>query len=150
MTYDSPCPSLFHGKNRKAVVTFNLGLGPPGPSIVVRRTAGISEPRSPGCVPAGQLATQLRRSEPGSRTAAVGHEDSFPPHRPNAGYVIGKETVAGARGSGRDAPIPAVHQLTSGTARVRPESRGSRMPARRFITVSSMLHPSARGRAALC
>jgi hypothetical protein len=35
----------------------------------------------------------------------VGHFDPFPPHRPNAGYVIGKETVAWARGSGRDAPI---------------------------------------------
>ena len=36
--------------------------------------------------------------------AAMGHEDAFPPHRSNAGYVIGKETVAWARGSGRDAP----------------------------------------------
>jgi hypothetical protein len=35
----------------------------------------------------------------------IGHEDAFPPHRPNAGNVIGKETVAWARGSGRDAPI---------------------------------------------
>jgi hypothetical protein len=27
-----------------------------------------------------------------------GHFDPFPPHRPNAGYVIGKETVAWAPG----------------------------------------------------
>jgi len=30
----------------------------------------------------------------------IGQEEAFPPHRPNAGYVIGKETVAWARGSG--------------------------------------------------
>jgi len=35
----------------------------------------------------------------------VEHEDAFPPHRPNGGYVIGKETVAWARRSGRDEPI---------------------------------------------
>ena len=34
----------------------------------------------------------------------IGQEEAFPPHRPNAGYVIGKETVAWARGSERDAP----------------------------------------------
>ena len=39
---------------------------------------------------------------------ATRHEYAFPPHRPNAGYVIGKETVAWARGSGRDAPEAAV------------------------------------------
>ena len=30
----------------------------------------------------------------------MGHEDALPPHRPNAGYQIGKETAAWARGSG--------------------------------------------------
>ena len=43
----------------------------------------------------------------------MGHEDAFPPHRPNAGYVIGKETVAWARGSGRDAPIAVVPAMPS-------------------------------------
>jgi hypothetical protein len=37
----------------------------------------------------------------------MGHEDAFPPHRLNAGYAIGKETLAGTRGNGRDAPVPA-------------------------------------------
>jgi len=37
----------------------------------------------------------------GIRLAGIGRPD---PHRPNAGYVIGKETFAWARGSGRDAP----------------------------------------------
>jgi hypothetical protein len=41
--------------------------------------------------------------------AGVGHFDPFPPHRPNAGYVIGKETVAWARGSGRDAPTAVTY-----------------------------------------
>lgn len=41
----------------------------------------------------------------GNRLAGIGRPD---PHRPNAGYVIGKETVAWARGSGRDAPEAAV------------------------------------------
>ena len=39
----------------------------------------------------------------------MGHEDALPPHRPNAGYQIGKETAAWARGSGRDAPKAVVH-----------------------------------------
>jgi hypothetical protein len=39
--------------------------------------------------------TRLSHSRRVSGTASVGHEDAFPPHRPNAGYVIGKETVAG-------------------------------------------------------
>ena len=43
------------------------------------------------------------------RRSPKGHEDAFPSHRPNAGYVIGKETVACARGSGRDAPDPVIH-----------------------------------------
>ena len=33
-----------------------------------------------------------------------GDEDAAAPRRPNGGYVIGEETVAGAGGSGRDAP----------------------------------------------
>jgi hypothetical protein len=41
----------------------------------------------------------------GYRLAGIGRPD---PHRPNAGYVIGKETFAWARGSGRDAPFPAI------------------------------------------
>ena len=39
------------------------------------------------------------------RRSARGHEDAFPPHWSNAGYVIGKETVAWVRGSGRDGPV---------------------------------------------
>jgi hypothetical protein len=37
----------------------------------------------------------------GNRLAGIGRQD---PHLPNAGYVIGKETFAWARGSGQDAP----------------------------------------------
>ena len=39
---------------------------------------------------------------------ALGHEYAFPLHRPNAGYVMGKETVAWVPGSGRDAPKAAI------------------------------------------
>jgi hypothetical protein len=45
------------------------------------------------------------------RRSAVGHEYAFPPHRPNAGYGFRKETIAGMRRNGREAPIadpPAV------------------------------------------
>jgi len=45
-----------------------------------------------------------------------GHEDAFPPHRPKAGYVIGKETVAWVRGSGRDAPFAVVRGNRDRTA----------------------------------
>ena len=59
----------------------------------------------------------------------LGHFDPFPPHRPNAGYVIGKETVAWARGSGRDAPIPAVRgvamELRDQPAEIRTTGRGA-------------------------
>ena len=41
----------------------------------------------------------------GNRLAGIGRPDTHPP---NAGYVIGKETFAWARGSGRDAPKAVV------------------------------------------
>src|SRR5690349_18975088 len=44
--------------------------------------------------------TRLSRSRRVLRTAGVGQKDAFPPHLPNAGYVIGKETVAWASGVG--------------------------------------------------
>jgi len=40
--------------------------------------------------------------------AVSGHEERFPPTRLNAGYVLRKETIAGVRLDGRDAPIPGV------------------------------------------
>ena len=50
----------------------------------------------------------------GNRLAGIGRPD---PHRPNAGYVIGKETFAWARGSGRDAPFAAIRRILSTAAR---------------------------------
>ena len=44
----------------------------------------------------------------GNRLAGIGRQD---PHLPNAGYVIGKETFAWARGSGQDAPIAGLPAL---------------------------------------
>jgi hypothetical protein len=38
--------------------------------------------------------------------AGMGQEERFPPTRLNAGYGFRKETIAGMRRNGRDAPIP--------------------------------------------
>jgi hypothetical protein len=53
----------------------------------------------------------------------MGHEDQFTPPRPNAGYRIRKETVAGTRRTGRDAPL-----ADFGDAAARPALR--RLPHR--------------------
>jgi hypothetical protein len=42
------------------------------------------------------------------RTADIGHEERFQPTRLSAGFGFRKETIAGMRRNGRDAPIPAV------------------------------------------
>jgi hypothetical protein len=42
------------------------------------------------------------------RVTALGHEERFPPTKLSAGYGFRKETIAGMRRNGRDAPIPAV------------------------------------------
>jgi hypothetical protein len=38
--------------------------------------------------------------------AEMGQEERFPPTRLSAGYGFRKETIAGVRHNGRDAPIP--------------------------------------------
>ena len=43
---------------------------------------------------------------------ATRHEERFPPTRLSAGYEFRKETIAGMRRNGRDAPIPAVRCAT--------------------------------------
>ena len=45
--------------------------------------------------------------------AASGHEERFPPTRLNAGCGFRKETIAGMRRNGRDAPIPALEEGVS-------------------------------------
>jgi hypothetical protein len=40
--------------------------------------------------------------------AGKGHEERFPPTRLSASYGFRKETIAGVRHNGRDAPIPVV------------------------------------------
>ena len=39
---------------------------------------------------------------------ASGHEERFPPTRLSAGYGFRKETIAGVRRNGRNAPIAAI------------------------------------------
>ena len=50
-------------------------------------------------------STQLSRSRPLSRTAGAGHEERFLPSRLSAGFLLRKETIAGRRRNGRDAPM---------------------------------------------
>ena len=53
-----------------------------------------------------------------SRMTQKGHEERFPPTRLSAGCGFRKETLAGMRRNGRDAPIPDLPALT-------PERAGS-------------------------
>ncbi len=43
--------------------------------------------------------------------SVFGHEERFPPTRLSAGCGFRKETIAGMRRNGRDAPIPAVRRV---------------------------------------
>ena len=45
--------------------------------------------------------------------SAQGHEERFPLTRLSAGYGFRKETIAGMRRNGRDAPIPDLRALPS-------------------------------------
>jgi hypothetical protein len=45
--------------------------------------------------------------------AGMGQEERFPPTRLNAGYGFRKETIAGMRRNGRDAPIPRLPGFAS-------------------------------------
>jgi len=91
----------------------------------------------------------------GNRLAGIGRPD---PHWPNAGYVIGKETFAWARGSGRDAPIATVR---SKVARPRAATAEGELPARRayisgvpaghiFRKICETSHTGKAGKAAQC
>ena len=41
----------------------------------------------------------------------MGHEERFPPPRLSAGYGFRKETIAGTRRNGRDAPIRVIPEV---------------------------------------
>jgi hypothetical protein len=49
-------------------------------------------------------STHLRRTCGGRRMTQMGHEERFPPTRMNVGCGFRKETIAGMRRNGRDAP----------------------------------------------
>ena len=64
----------------------------------------------------------IRPAESGANMIAImfphslGHEERFPPPRLSAGYRFGKETIAGMRRNGRDAPpIAAIPPTVIGT-----------------------------------
>ena len=71
----------------------------------------------------------------------MGHEDQFMPPRPNAGYRIRKETVAGTLRTGRDAPIPAIRasESESGTA-----TDTRRLAQCNLVAPSTFVLPSAQ------
>jgi hypothetical protein len=73
----------------------------------------------------------------------MGHEEWFPPTRLSAGYGFRKETNAGVRHNGRDAPIPAVRERPESTdwvenplARLVAAIFESRWSARQFFIAS--------------
>jgi hypothetical protein len=53
---------------------------------------------------------------------AMGHEERFPPTRLSAGYVFRKETIAGVRHNGRDAPEAVVSVTAIGTGEFDPDA----------------------------
>jgi hypothetical protein len=67
-----------------------------------------------------RLSTRGGRLFARPRRSAAGHEERFPPTRMSAGCGFRKETIAGMRRNGRDAPIPAIHatvgQMAGGPA----------------------------------
>jgi hypothetical protein len=71
---------------------------------VVRESKPVRSRR----VAEGLKTTQLSRSRGGLRTAGVGQEERFLPTRLSAGCGFRKETIAGMRRNGRDAPKPVV------------------------------------------
>src|SRR5262245_52943585 len=67
--------------------------------------------------------TQLSRSRRALGTASMGHQERFPPTRPSASCGFRKETIAGMRRNGRNAPQGAVgHPPGSSKMRRRDEA----------------------------
>ena len=48
--------------------------------------------------------------------AAMGHEERFPPPRLSAGYAFRKQTIAGTRRNGQDAPFVIEANESRGSA----------------------------------
>jgi hypothetical protein len=71
----------------------------------------IADGGNPGCQ--GQISTRLRRSPIAPARSLLGHEERFPPTRLSAGCGFRKETIAGMRRNGRDAPKADAHNLVA-------------------------------------
>jgi hypothetical protein len=69
---------------------------------------------------------------------ASGHEERFPPTRLSAGCGFIKETIAGMRRNGRDAPEPAVLALTRHPGAADVASASSRTDMKGFGTASAI------------
>jgi hypothetical protein len=66
---------------------------------------------------AGSLLTRRTRSSILRWMGALGHEERFPPTRLSAGCGFRKETIAGVRRNGRDAPTPAIRGIATAPPR---------------------------------
>ena len=71
----------------------------------------------------------------------MGQDDPFPPPRLNGRCRFSEGTFAGMRGNGRDAPMPAVRQLTPRSQRFDRKPQFPHAPPA-IDAVSSMLYPS--------
>src|SRR5215813_3743415 len=78
----------------------------------------------------------------------IGHEDAFQQPRRSARCRFSQRTFAGTQGNGQEAPISAVHPAHAQDRRG--STRKPPFPHSASDTMSSILHPSARGRVALC
>src|SRR5271155_2440063 len=100
-----PCPLLSRGLSRHTTASTPSG-GMPG--------------RAGGVAPGGRTAAHtestlyLRRTCSGRQMAQTGHEERFPSTRLSAGYGFRKETIAGVRHNGRDAPKPVLSETALG------------------------------------
>jgi hypothetical protein len=103
----------------------HAGARVPGQKFIGGASSGalspVCSPACGGCFwcrlaanqPLGEGPASTRLS-PNVRTllvSATGHKDQFPRPRLSAGYGFRKETIAGMRGNGRDAPIPDLPAL---------------------------------------
>ena len=77
------------------------------------------------------------RSPLGARSmTGMGHEERFPPPRLSAGYGFRKETIAGTRRNGRDAPIRVIRLSCS--ERVKPDPDRSFIPRENLVSRNAL------------
>src|SRR5437870_133647 len=98
---------------------------------------------------AAENASTATQPPPARAGSFWGHEERFPSTRLSAGCGFRKETIAGMRRNGRDAPIPDLCDLASereGSTRSGPSStmpRASGGSKRNLLGIASAMHEVA-------